>query len=387
MRYTLLFVVIALLGASVLVATTNAIIPPEGTEKPTIHIIAHSHCDAGWLRTFEGYYASNVRHIVPTVIRSLRDYPQRKFIWSDMAFLEMWWRVTASESERQELIKLIKSKRLELVNGGWVMSDEACTTAEAFINQMSDGHKFIKDTFGEEFIPRNGWQIDPFGHATKTGALEAFMGYENIILDRISDLEKTKLGDARDLEFIWRGSKSNGESSDIFAHVLDDYYWLPSGLSRTMDASSPTVWGNAFHNIIANRARHYHSPHFLMTIGGDFMYQNDYPFQKVDATIDHVNLNPEMYDYNIKYSTLAEYFNETREWFAKTQTPLKYYDQDFMPYNEDIFPKHIEWTGYYTSKPYLKGLSRRTDASVRMAEVLEALQHQRMEDPLVSASR
>ena len=35
-----------------------------------------------------------------------------------------------------------------------------CTS---LIPQMTLGHLFIKSTFGEDYIPTVGWQIDPFG--------------------------------------------------------------------------------------------------------------------------------------------------------------------------------------------------------------------------------
>lgn len=32
--------------------------------------------------------------------------------------------------------------------------------------QTTVGHRFISETFGEEALPRVGWQIDPFGHSS-----------------------------------------------------------------------------------------------------------------------------------------------------------------------------------------------------------------------------
>jgi len=50
----------------------------------TVHIIAHSHCDPGWLNTFEGYYAAEVRTILDAVTRELQGQPHRKFVWSEV---------------------------------------------------------------------------------------------------------------------------------------------------------------------------------------------------------------------------------------------------------------------------------------------------------------
>lgn len=37
------------------------------------------------------------------------------------------------------------------------MNDEACTTFEATIDQMSEGHTYLYNTFG--VLPKVGWQI------------------------------------------------------------------------------------------------------------------------------------------------------------------------------------------------------------------------------------
>ena len=35
--------------------------------------------------------------------------------------------------------------------------------------------------------------------------------------------------ETKELEFVWRGSKSLGESTQIFTHILDSHYCTPSG--------------------------------------------------------------------------------------------------------------------------------------------------------------
>ena len=39
---------------------------------------------------------------------------------------------------------LIKEGRLEIANGGWSATDEACPTYEDMINNMIQGHEFLK---------------------------------------------------------------------------------------------------------------------------------------------------------------------------------------------------------------------------------------------------
>ena len=50
---------------------------------------------------------------------------------------------------------LVNEGRLEFVNGGWSMHDEACTHYEDQINNMMIGHEFLLKEFG--ITPRIGW--------------------------------------------------------------------------------------------------------------------------------------------------------------------------------------------------------------------------------------
>ena len=66
---------------------------------------------------------------------------------------------------------MIKEGRIEIVNGGWSMHDEACAHYEDMINNMMVGHEFAKTELGT--IPKIGWQLDPFGHSTGNAFLSS----------------------------------------------------------------------------------------------------------------------------------------------------------------------------------------------------------------------
>ena len=94
----------------------------------------------------------------------------------------MWWK-EQTEQRKNEVRKLVKDGRLEFLNGGWSMHDEACTHYEDMINNMMIGNQFLLDEFGVK--PRIGWHIDPFGHSSANVRLFADMGFEAWFFSRL----------------------------------------------------------------------------------------------------------------------------------------------------------------------------------------------------------
>ncbi|RLV64017.1 hypothetical protein DV515_00017680 [Chloebia gouldiae] len=67
--------------------------------------------------------------------------------------------------------------RLELVGGGWCMSDEAAAHYGGALEQLALGRRFLRRLFGACGTPRVAWQIDPFGHARELAATFAQVGH------------------------------------------------------------------------------------------------------------------------------------------------------------------------------------------------------------------
>jgi hypothetical protein len=193
------------------------------------HIIAHSHCDPGWLDTFEQYYRRDVSRILTGVTRALADDPSKRFVWSEISFFMRWWD-SQSQDTKDTFTRLVKNGQMEFVGGGWVQNDEANPTAEAVINQVSEGHDYLENLFGVR--PKIGWQIDPFGHSSLTPSLWSLMGYDAMVINRIHYLTKKQYKQTRSMEFVWQGSRlSNYKELDtsMFTHVLHSHYSAPRG--------------------------------------------------------------------------------------------------------------------------------------------------------------
>ena len=71
-----------------------------------------------------------------------------------MKFFTMWWK-DQTEDIKQGVRTLVSQGRLELLNAGWSMHDEACPHYEDMITNMQMGHDFVLKEFGVK--PRIGW--------------------------------------------------------------------------------------------------------------------------------------------------------------------------------------------------------------------------------------
>lgn len=337
------------------------------------HIIPHSHCDPGWLKTYKEYYDQNVNRILTNVYQYLSADSKRTFIWAEISFFKLWWQDQNPEV-REKVKTLVKNGQFEFVGGGWVQNDEATVNLELIVNQITEGHEFLLHTFNDR--PRIAWQVDPFGHSSLTPTLFSSIGYQALVINRIHYSLKSSYKTNKHMEFMWKScrhcSPSLRERLKIFTHVLHTHYAAPIGFD--WEEHSPTISANNLHSraeilvqSLRQRAESYRSNQLLVPWGDDFKFQNaEIQFSNMDKLIEYINSSPN-FNMQIKYSTLSGYFDSLRE---NSQVSYPYYEGDFYPYadNEDSY-----WTGYYTSRPSLKASSRETSSILHSAEMLYAL--------------
>eukprot|EP00878_Enallax_costatus_P021386 GHUV01022636.1.p1 GENE.GHUV01022636.1~~GHUV01022636.1.p1 ORF type:complete len:359 (+),score=25.23 GHUV01022636.1:102-1079(+) len=193
-------------------------------KKLNVHLVAHTHDDSGWLKTFDEYYwgtrqyiqTAAVQHILSTVVQALGENPDRKFCYAEMSFFSKWWGLQPPVVQDQ-VKQLVTRGHLEFINGGFVQHDEAAAHYVAMIDQTTRGHRFLNRTFG--ITPKTAWQIDPFGHsATQASLLLAAAGFEALFFGR-ADYQDMKIRSSnKQLEILWRPSVSWGESGQIWTH-------------------------------------------------------------------------------------------------------------------------------------------------------------------------
>jgi lysosomal alpha-mannosidase len=107
---------------------------------------------------------------------------------------------------------------------------------------------------------------------------------------------------------------------------------------------------------VKNRSLAYRSNHILYLMGCDFQYMNaDILFKNTEKLIKYVNEHSAEYGVHVKYSTPSLYLKEVHKanltWSVKSD--------DFFPYPDCA---HCYWSGYFTSRPALKGYVRQMTA-------------------------
>ena len=368
---------------------SSAIIIANSTDskqrKLNIHFVPHTHDDVGWLKTVDQYYygAKNgiqhagVQYILDSVIPELLKDPKRHFIYVEIAFFERWWN-EQDESMRATVRKLVKGGQLEFINGGWCMNDEATTHYNAIIDQMSLGLRFIRKEFGEEARPTVAWHIDPFGHSAEQASIHAMIGFNSFYFARIDYQDYYLREKKRELQLVWQGSHSLGALSNIFTGVLyKTSYGPPSTFCYDIFCEDPPIQDDpdlfdinvaervkTFLKFSRKQAYRHRTNHIMVTMGSDFNYMNaNNWFKNMDKLMKHINMNERV---NAFYSTPSIFtqalYEANLNWTLKTD--------DFFPYAD--CPSCF-WTGYFTSRPALKGYVRELNSLLQSCRQLEVL--------------
>ncbi|XP_073319233.1 lysosomal alpha-mannosidase [Pagrus major] len=354
-----------------------------------VHLVPHTHDDVGWLKTVDQYFYGDrndiqhagVQYILDSVVDQLLKNPDRRFIYVETAFFYRWWRQQSS-SMQQTVKQLVNEGRLEFVNGGWCMSDEATTHYSAVIDQMTMGLRFLNETFGSCGRPRVAWHIDPFGHAREHASMFAQMGYDGFFFGRLDYQDRARRMMYREQELLWRASDSlTPPMADLFTGILPNGYNPPEGFCWDQSCDDAPIRDDPdledynvddvvkrFLAIADGQSAVYKTNHIIMTMGSDFQYENaNLWYKNLDKLIHYVNAQQANgVKVNVLYSTPSCYLQELHR--ANLTWALK--NDDFFPYADDA---HDFWTGYFTSRPALKRYERISNSNLQTCNQLEVL--------------
>jgi alpha-mannosidase len=335
----------------------------------------------GWLKTVDQYYYgsdsdiqnANVQLILDAVTAELARNPARKFTYVETGFFERWWR---NRPQFQDLVRgFVASGQLAFINGGYCMHDEANPSFVDMLDQTSVGHRFLLETFN--VTPKTTWQIDPFGHSGFQGSVlsTAQAGFQAVHWARDDFQEFKQRSAAKTNELFWYPSPSMGKQGGTFASSLFYYYYPPPGFNWCYGSSDdpiqddPTLENynvqsrvNDFITNVMAQANATQGEDLIWTMGCDFAYDNAaYWFGNLDKLIKYVNADGRV---NAMYSNPNIYSQAKINSIA---FPLK--SEDYFPLIDA--PGHGVWSGYFTSRPALKGYIRETGSYQQMARQLQ----------------
>ncbi|XP_013192183.2 alpha-mannosidase 2 [Amyelois transitella] len=366
--------------------------------KLKVFIVPHSHNDPGWLKTFENYYKSQTKAILNNMVEKLSEGQDRKFIWAETSYLYLWWRdPDTTDAEKVKFKNLLKSGKLEIVTGGWVMNDEANSHWLSIVQQLTTGHQWLLDNV--DYIPKNSWHIDPFGHSSTQPYLNKLAGFDNALIQRVHYRIKKELALNRQLEFKWRQLWDGVGKTDMFTHMMPFYsYDVPHSCGpdpkvccqfdfRRLPGNGVTCpWGVAPRKIVTKnvhersgvildqwrkKAQLFRSNVLLFPLGDDFRYDRanewDNQYQNYEMIIDYIN-NRDEWNTEVRFGTLQDYFKAVHSEVKLSNFPAL--SGDFFTYADRN--QHY-WSGYFTSRPFYKSMDRVLLAYVRAAESITAL--------------
>uniref|UniRef100_W8BKY7 Alpha-mannosidase n=1 Tax=Ceratitis capitata TaxID=7213 RepID=W8BKY7_CERCA len=364
-----------------------------------IFVVPHSHNDPGWLKTFVNYFQSDSRQILNLVVTKMQEYTDMTFIWSEISFLQLWWD-QAHPTKQRALKKLIKSGRFEITTGGWVMTDEANVHLYAMLDQLIEGHQWLRNNLN--VTPTVGWSIDPFGHGSTVPYLLSGSNFEGAIIQRIHYAWKQWFARQQKGDFMWtpywqQRGKTATQHGQLLTHNMPfdiysikgscgphpficlnfDFRKIPGEYTeysvKAQFITEDNVESKA--QVLLEQYSRTASlfPHnvALIPVGDDFRYNKerevDQQYTNYKKLIDHIMTNKRLYNVDISFGTPRDYFNEIRRRTASFPT-LK---GDFFVYS-DIFSegRPAYWSGYYTTRPFYKLLSADLEHNLRAAEIL-----------------
>ncbi|ELT99331.1 hypothetical protein CAPTEDRAFT_72090, partial [Capitella teleta] len=362
-------------------------------------VVPHSHSDPGWQKTIDRYFEDQTRHTLNNMVEKLVKFPKMTFIWAESVFLSLWWR-DLDPGTQSTVRMLIQRGQLEIVVGSWVVPDEANPHYFALVDQMIEGHEWLRSA-GLAVKPRNVWSLDPFGYSSTLPFLYQQAGYDNMVILRVHEKVKAELQNRKSFEFNWRQHWDHHNRASIFTQMMPyrlynikhscgpdtsiclefDFRKIAgeSSESRASKITDENVDAKSrllLSQYIAKNSLYKHNV-VLIPIGDDFRFDRniewDQQYDNYQKLFDHINSQPE-WNVHARFGTIQTYFNEVK---ASMQHMNSSTDQFFPSLSGDFFPYTDElqeyWTGYFTTRPYDKMLSRELEVNLRSAEILTSL--------------
>ena len=267
------------------------------------------------------------------------------------------------------------------------MTDEANVDLFSMIDQLVEGHGFLREMLG--VIPKASWSVDSFGHGGTFPHLLAKAGIDSMVIMRVHFAWKEWFARNQAGEFLWKQPWEVDGSNAVLCHNFPyDIY----SIKHSCGPHPQTCLGFDFRHVkgeynefsaaytpidsanLKTRAEllleQYGRtgsllPHnvVLVPLGDDFRYnlpdEFDQQYNNYIQIMQYINSND--YHAEVSFGTLSDYFKAVRERQSKFAT----LSGDFFVYS-DIFSEGqpAYWSGYYSTRPFLKLLSRQVGSNM-----------------------
>jgi len=363
-------------------------------------VVPHSHNDPGWHKTVDGYFEEQTKQVLYNMLEKLQQYPNMTFVWAESVLLSMWW-TELSHSQRLTVQQLLRRGQLEIVGGSWVVPDEANPHYFALIDQMIEGHQWLKDSIG--IYPLNTWSLDPFGYSSVLAHLYKLAGFENMVILRVNTAVKDYLQSRNSLEFMWRTAWNYTKVKEIMTLMMPyvlynikdscgpepkicvqfDFRKIRGEVSESRSVTVHSGNVDRLAKLLLSqyqlKARLFHHNVVLIPLGDDFRYDRDVEwdqqFKNYMRLFNHMNSKAE-WNVHARFGTIKDYFEEVKMAMAKLGE-RKQSGGNFLSLTGDFFPYTDRsdefWTGYFSTRPFAKCLCRELEVFLRSAEILHSL--------------
>jgi hypothetical protein len=189
----------------------------------------------------------------------------------------MWWK-EQTNTTKDLVRKLVANGQFQFVNGGWCMHDEAATHYTGMLDQTTLGHQFLWREL--QYIPRSGWQLDPFGHsATQANLFTARVGFDSLFFGRIDYEDRKVRFSTQDCEGLWHTNLNDTVFWGLSGGYSGYYFGPPIVCFDMLCADKPLIELNrtSLDNAILQflyqiRGQEWLTKgnHIMLTMGSDF---------------------------------------------------------------------------------------------------------------------
>ncbi|CAK1554769.1 unnamed protein product [Leptosia nina] len=365
-------------------------------------LVPRTHVDTIWLKPFESLHNDTVQKIITNVIKKLQFYPNLTFTWNEISHLSQWWK-NASQKRRVTLRRLIREGRLEITTGGWVETDEAMSSLYGILHQFIEGHQWLDQYLN--YTPEVAWITNSVTHSPTVTYILSAIGITNLVMTNVHFSLEQYFAEYQYSDFIWvqnwdSDKTTRTDLNQALNKIGNDQYPKHAVLTHYLQYNSDSFkacgpygkvcevefnFANKIIDIneynVKNKAEtlleQYSktgtlSPHniIIAPVGGPLHYVSqtefDYQYNNYLNIANFINVNQNIYKATVQFGTPTDYFTAIMARHKSYPT----LSGDFLNYAEIDKTRPVYWTGFFTTRPSLKLLLRRLQATLRSTEFL-----------------